>query len=84
MASSERATSRSLAVPLSTEGRLVVSARDGSTWAFCSDCRSPSTLAATMLSWSAGMLAVSGRASQLPVLTERGPAKAAACTVSGP
>ena len=66
MASSERATSRSLAVPSSTAGRLVVSVRDGSCWAFGSAARSPFTLAATAVSWPAGMLAVRGSASQVP------------------
>ena len=67
MASSERATSRSLAVPFSTAGRLVVRVSVGSCWAFCSASRSPSTLAATVVSWLAGMLAVCGWASQVPV-----------------
>jgi len=66
MASSERATSRSLAVPDSTAGRLVTSVRDGSCWAFARLARRPFTLAATLVSWSAGMLAVCGSASQVP------------------
>ena len=66
MASSDRATSRLLAVPLSTEGRLVVSVRAGSSSAFCSDCRRSSTRPATVLSSLAGTLAVCGWASQEP------------------
>ncbi len=38
MASSERATSTLLAVPLSTEGRLVATVRSGRSWLFCTDC----------------------------------------------
>jgi hypothetical protein len=66
MASSERATSRSLAIPSSTAGRLVMSVRDGSCWALASVDRRPFTLAATAVSWSAGMLSVCGSASQVP------------------
>ena len=66
MASSERATSRLLAVPLSTEGRLVVRLRSGNCSAFCSVCRSTSTRPATVPSSRAGMLAVCGWASQEP------------------
>ena len=66
MSSSERATSRLLAVPLSTVGRLVVRSRSGSCTAFASAWRRASTWPATVPSSSAGTLAVSGWASQEP------------------
>jgi len=84
MASSERATSRLFAVPLSTAGRPVVMVRSGRSTALASPSRSPLTLAATVLSRSAGMSAVRGTATQDPAPTVSGPLNAAAETVSGP
>ena len=84
MASSERATFRSLAVPSSTAGRLVLRVRPGSCWALASASRRLVTFAATAVSWLAGMLAVCGTASQVPWLTTSDPAKAPAGTASGP
>ncbi len=77
MASSERATSRSLAVPSSTAGRPVVRVRAGSCWALASASRRLVTFAATVVSWLAGMLAVCGAASHVPWLTASAPAEAA-------
>ena len=84
MASSERATSRLLAVPLSTAGSPVTMVRSGSWVASARSCRRPVTLAATFLSSPAGTLAVCGTASQEPPSTVRAPPNAAAGTVSGP
>jgi len=84
MASSERATARLSAVPLSTDGRLVTTVRSGSVSELDSACRRPDTLAAMALRLRPAMLAVAGSASHEPVLTVSGPVKAAACTVTGP
>jgi hypothetical protein len=84
MASSERATSRLFAVPLSTAGRPVVMVTSGRSSASASPSRSPLTLAATVLSRPAGMSAVRGTTTQDPASTVSGPLNAAAVTVSGP
>ena len=84
MSSRERATSRLLAVPLSTEGRPVARVRSGSVIAWASASCRPFTLSAMVLSWSAGRLAVRGTASQEPPSTGSGPANAQDGTVSGP
>ena len=84
MASSERATSSLLAVPLSTEGRLVATARAGRPAALPSPSRRSRTLAAMALSWPAGRLARRGWASQEPPSTVSGPANAQGGTASGP
>ena len=84
MASSERATSRLFAVPLTTAGRPVVMVRSGRFTAPARLSRRPLTLAATVLSRPAGMSAVRGTATQDPPSTVSGPLNAAAVTVSGP
>ena len=58
--------------------------RPGSCPALASACCRALTVPATAASASAGMLAVCGWASQEPEETASGPAKAPACTVSGP
>ena len=92
MTSSERATLRSLCVPPSTAGRLVVSVRLDRVLDCARDRASPDTPAATWLKRPSGMRAISGWATQEPLLTvsgaasgaASGPANAAAGTVSGP
>jgi hypothetical protein len=84
MASSDRATSSLLAVPFSTEGRLVATVRAGSSTGLPSSSRRSFTLAAMVLSWPAGRLAVRGSASQDPPSTVSGPANAQGGTASGP